>query len=131
MQYRVFVENIAENGKQQDSEKLTSMELVMMMMNTEEKKWKWCEAVMDRLCQAATMKSVESVVESWVSVLEHHSSKSRPLKAETIQGENRPIVSHSQGVVEETMKVYWAKLKGSLKNGHFTRRSDRIKSYTL
>ena len=44
---------------------------------------------------------------------------------------NGPIVSRSQGVVEETMKVYWAKLKGSLKNGRFTRRSDRIKSYTV
>ena len=136
LQYRVFVDNIAEIGKQKDSEKLTSMELVVMMMNTKEKMWRGCEAVMDIMCQAATMKSVESVVESWVSVLEHHSSKSRPLKAETIQGEmmvsvNGPIVSHSQGVVEETMKAYWGKLKGSLKNGHFTRRSERIKSYAV
>ena len=44
---------------------------------------------------------------------------------------NGPIVSHSQGTVEEMIKVYWAKLKGSLKNGHLTRRSDRIKSYTV
>ena len=56
---------------------------------------------MDIVCQAATMKSVESVVVSLLSVLEHHSRKSRPLKAETIQGEmmvfvNGPLVSHSQ-----------------------------------
>ena len=28
-------------------------------------------------------------------------------------------------------KVYWAKFKGSLKKGHITRRSDRIKSCTV
>ena len=81
------------------------------------------------------MKSVEFVVESWVMVLKHHSSKSRPIKAETIQSEmmisvNGPQVQHSKTVVEESMKLYWSKLKSSsLKQGHFTRRSDKVKSY--
>ena len=80
---------------------------------------------------------VESLVESWVSVLEHHSSKPRPIKAETIQSKmmisvNGPQVQHSQAVVQESMKLYWSKLQSSsLKQGHFTRRSDKVKSYFL
>ena len=134
-QYRNFVERISEKGKQKNSENLTSIEIVVLMMNTEEKRWRECEGAMDILCQAATMKSVESVVESWVSVLEHHSNQSRPIQAETIQSEmmisvNGPQVQHSQTVVEESMKLYWSKLQSSsLKQGHFTRRSDKVKSY--
>ena len=135
IQYRNFVESISEIGEQENSENLTSIEIVVMMMNTEQKRWRGCEAAMDIVCQAATMKTVESVVESWVSVLEHHSSKSRSLKAETIQremmiSENGPQVQHSQTVVEESMKLYWSKLSTSnLKQGHFTRRSEKVKSY--
>ena len=137
IQYRNFVESISEIGEQENSENLTSIEIVVMMMNTEQKRWRGCEAAMDIVCQAATMKTIESVVESWVSVLEHHSSKSRSLKAETIQremmiSENGPQVQHSQTVVEESMKLYWSKLSTSnLKQRHFTRRSrsEKVKSY--
>ena len=109
---------------------------MVIMMNTNEKRWKGCEAVMDILCQAATMKSVESVVESWVSVLEHHSSKSRTLDGNSIQDEmvisvNGPLTQHCQRTVEDTMKTYWGKLRNSLKNGHFTRRSENVKSYLV
>ena len=87
-------------------------------MNTEEKRWRECEGTMDILCKAATMKSVESVVESWFLVLEHHSSKSRPIKAETDKSEmmisvNGPQVQHFSRVVEESMKLYWSKVKSS------------------
>ena len=135
-QYRVFVEKISEISKIKDSEKFSSIDVMVMMMNTEGKKYRGCEAVMDILCQAATKKLVESVMESWISVLEHHSSKSRQLKAETIKNEimiavNGPLIQHSEGVVDESMKVYWSQFKNSLKNGHFTRKSGHIKSYTI
>ena len=74
--------------------------------------FKGCEAVIGILVQVAAMKSVESVVESWISVLEHHSSKSRPLSEDIIETEmsvaiNGPAVQHSKSVVTESMKKYW------------------------
>ena len=134
-QFKTFVEKPAAIGKMKNSEKLSSLEIIVMMMNTEAKRWWGCEAVMDIICQAATMKSVESVVESWVSVLEHHASKTRNIKADTIQEEmmislNGPLIQHSKGEVEETMKAYWGKLK-TLKDGHFTRRCERVKSFIV
>jgi hypothetical protein len=132
MQYHDFLEKIADIGKQKKSSELSSLEIMVIMMNTEEKTWKGCEAVLDILCKAATMKSVESVVESWVSVLEHHSSKSRPLKDSTIHDEmmisiNGPLLQHSQNIVEETIRQYWGKLRTGLMTGHFTRRSEDIR----
>ena len=44
--------------------KCASIENIENRFNTKEKKWKGCEAVMYIVCEAATMKSVESVVES-------------------------------------------------------------------
>ena len=135
-QYRDFVDQIAKLGKEENSEKLSSIEIMVKMMSTKCRKWRGCEAIMDILCQAAVKKTVEAVVESWVSVLEHHSSKTRNLKAETIQSEmmvavNGPLVQHSMGVVEESMKVYWGRLKNNLSDGHFTRRSNKVKSFTV
>ena len=136
-QYRDFVEKVTKIGKQKDSEKLSSLEVMVILMNTNRQLWKGCEAVMDILCQAATMKSVEAVVESWVSVLEHHSSKSRPLTAETIQSEmmisiNGPLIQHSPSLVEDSMKLYWGRLKtNSLQSAHFTRRQGKVKVFTV
>ena len=105
----------------------------MRLLNTEGKLFKGCEAVMGILVQAAAMKSVESVVESWISVLEHHNSKSRPLSEDMIETEmsvaiNGPAVQHSESVVTESMKKYWGGKK-KVKDGHFVRKSMNIKSY--
>ena len=76
--------------------------------------YKGCEAVIDILIQATLIISVESVVESWISVLEHncYSSRSRNLglcaiDAEMIVAINGPAVAHCQGIVKETMATYW------------------------
>jgi hypothetical protein len=134
-QYQVFIRKLADLSLKKESEKLSSMSILMIMMNTEGKLYEGCEAVMDILCQAAVKMSVESVVESWISVLEHHSSKTRDLKDETILTElviavNGPLVQHCNKVVESTMKTYWKKNKiKSLQDGHFVRKSNRIKPY--
>ena len=118
-----------------DSEDFSSMELMVEVMNTEGKFYKGCEPVVGILVQAAAMKSVESVVESWISVLEHHSNKSRNLSADMIQTEmsiaiNGPAVQHSEGIVQESMRRYWGGTR-NLKDGHFTRKSQNIKSYMV
>ena len=81
----------------------------------------------------AAMKSVESVVESWISVLKHHSSKSRNLSEDMIETEmsvaiNGPAVQHSESIVTDSMRKYWAGGK-MFKDGHFVRKSLNIKSY--
>ena len=44
---------------------------------------------------------------------------------------NGPMVQHCDSIVAESMSTYWNKLGfEALHSGHFTRRSDRIKSYT-
>ena len=119
------------------SSQFTSMDIMVKFMKTEDKLYQGCEAVMNSLTQAATIKTVESVVESWISVLEHHANKSRPLKSESIHSEmmvaiNGPLLQHSQGVVSETMKAYWGQLKKeSLRKGHFTRRGGDVKSWLV
>ena len=124
-------------NEQKGSSQFTSMDIMVKFMKTEDKLYQGCEAVMNILTQAATIKTVESVVESWISVLEHHSNKSRPLKSESIHSEmmvaiNGPLLQHSQGVVSETMKAYWGQLKReSLRKGHFTRRGGDVKSWLV
>ena len=85
---------------------------MVRLLNTEGELFKGCEAVIGILVQAAAMKSVESVVESWISVLEHHSSKARNLSEDMIETEmiiaiNGPAVPHSESVVKESMVKYW------------------------
>ena len=139
MRYQVsnFIEVISDIGNEVNSDKLSSLDIMVKLMSSKEERWKGCEGVMDILCQAATKKSVEAVVESWVSVLEHHSNKSRNLKSESIQNEmmvavNGPLVQHSTTVVEEAMVLYWKEMKReTLQAGHFTRRSENVKSFTV
>ena len=124
-------------NEQKGSSQFTSMDIMVKFMKTEDKLYQGCEAVMNILTQGATIKTVESVVESWISVLEHHANKSRPLKSESIHSEmmvaiNGPLLQHSQGVVSETMKAYWGQLKKeSLRKGHFTRRGGDVKSWLV
>ena len=91
---------------------MSSIQLLGVLVSTGSELYKGCEAVIDILIQATLSISVESVVESWISVLEHHSSKSRNLglgaiDAEMIVAINGPAVAHCQGIVKETMATYW------------------------
>ena len=135
-QYQLFLKKIAEISKMKGSDDFSSMYMYMMvlLMNTEGKRYLGCEAVMSILVQASAMKSVESVVESWISVLEHHSSKTRKLKAETVESEmmvaiNGPALQHCDAIIKESMVAYWSRKK--FQQGHFTRRSDNVKSYLV
>ena len=102
------------------------MDIMISLLDSKNKLYEGCEAVMEILTQASVMKTVESVVESWISVLEHHSSKTRDLSSTAVQNKlmiaiNGPLSQHSRSIVEESMRVYWSKLKSKkLRSGHFT-----------
>ena len=113
------------------------MGIIVIMMNSKNERYVGVEAVMDIICRACCMKSVESVVESWISVLEHHSSKVRNLKEESILTElmvavNGPPVHHCESLVRDSMQVYWRKpARAKDLNGHFVRRSRNIKTWLV
>ena len=95
----------------QGGEELTSIQVLKMLLASEHELFKGCEAVIDILIQAALIISVESVVESWISVLEHHSSKTRNLSNNAIDAEmmialNGPSIVHCRGIVKESMSAY-------------------------
>ena len=77
-------------------------------------------------------KAVESIVESWVSVIEYHSSSTRGLQQDRLEDEmtvalNGPEFVHCQWVVRQDMAVYWKSTKW--KYGHFVRNYRYIKLY--
>ena len=68
-------------------------------------------------------------------MFEHHSSKQRNLKEENIQNEmmiacNGPPVQHCMSVVEGAMTRHWMKAL-RVKDGHFIRRSENVKSFLV
>jgi hypothetical protein len=83
------------------------------------------------------MKGIESVVETWVSVLEQHSSKLRNLTQARLEHEamvaiNGPEVVHCDPVVKEALSKYWARSRSNGDTqGHWVRKSEHIKCYTV
>jgi hypothetical protein len=80
---------------------------------------------------------LESVVETWVSVLEHHNKPWRSLTQSRLEGEgmvaiNGPLEVHSNPVVQEALGIYWKKQKmmGN-RGGHLVRRSSDIRSNVI
>lgn len=120
----------------ENSSEFSSMKILQLMLESEAKRFVGCESVMDILTKAAVTKSVESVIESWISVLEYHANKRRQLKDERIDDEmqlaiNGPQTPHCDQVVETSLKTYWqdAKQIQNRNDGHFIRRSENIISY--
>jgi hypothetical protein len=70
---------------------------------------------------------LESVVESWVSVLEHHNNPRRPLTQKRLEEEamislNGPAEVHCDSVVQEALGRHWAKQKQrGNREGHWIR----------
>ena len=89
------------------------------------------------MARAGLCKGIESVVESWVSIAEHHSSKLRNLSQKRLEHEmmiaiNGPEVVHCDSMVKEAIAMYWSssKMTGN-REGHWVRRSNNIKCYTV
>ena len=80
-------------------------------------------------------KGLESVVETWVSVLEHHASSQSILCRDRLIREgivaiNGPQVVHCDTIVKEGLKSYWSRVKGA-GEGHWIWRCDNIQSNTV
>ena len=94
----------------ENSSEFSSMKLLQLMLETAGERYVDCESIMDILTRAAVTKSVESVVESWISVLEYHANKRRQLGDDRIHDEmhlaiNGPEPAHSDPLVQKSMKT--------------------------
>ena len=82
------------------------------------------------LARACVTSGVEAIVESWVSVLENHSSSVRSitnqvrLEEEMWVAVNGPDVAHCSGIVKQAIREGEG-------GGHFICRSDNIKNYLV
>ena len=138
LQYRQFVRNLEDLLAMENSSEFSSMKLLQLMLETAGERYVDCESIMDILTRAAVTKSVESVVESWISVLEYHANKRRQLGDDRIHDEmhlaiNGPEPAHSDPLVQKSMKAYWeeAKHDKNRSDWHFIRHSENIISYTV
>ena len=81
--------------------------------------------------------SVESVVESWVSVYEAHSNKHRPISNDRAEQEiclavNGPLIQHEDVVIRAALREMYKDSK-DIRNrgGKFIRRNQNIADYCV
>ena len=112
---------------------MSSLEILGRIFSSKGELCKDVEGLLEVVARAMVSTSVESIVESWVSVLEHHKSPTRSqmtierLDDSAMVALNGPDVVHADGVIKDALKLYWKDSKHS--DGHFIRKSNNIKSY--
>ena len=93
------------------------------------------ETVLSVMVQAGLLISVESVVESWISIMEHHASQRRYVSDTTLNEEmviavNGPELVHCDSIVKDAIKEHFKDSVNPIDRwGHFIRRSSNIKPY--
>ena len=138
-----LVEDVMENSLASDKEKTEvvrgilaevcywpalQIQIIAKFLDPKEDLYKDIEGPLSVLARACVAQGVEAIVESWVSVLENHSSSVRGitdqdrLEDEVWVAINGPEVVHCEGIVREAIRVGEG-------GGHFIRRGGNIKSY--
>ena len=139
IQFRKFISKLETHVAQLSEEDLSSIELIKVFLETERKLYVDIEMVMHVICVAAASMSVESVIESMVSIYENRNNKFRPISEERAVleiniGINGPELTHADGIIQASMTEYWknsGRRKGDheTKNWHFVRKSQNIKEF--
>jgi hypothetical protein len=134
LQYRDFMSKLGELAPNVIN--MDNTEIFALFLNPSLGYYKNIEGVIGILANAGVVMGLESVVESWVSVLEHHNNSQRPLTQERLEQEgmiaiNGPLEVHCDSVVEEALSSYWGKQQMGNHSGHWIRRSSHIKSYVI
>ena len=93
------------------------------------------ETVLGIIARAAVCTAVESIVKSWVSIVEHHSPSTRVLSQDRLEDEamvsiNGPELPHADPVIKEALIAYWegSKITGNT-GGHFISSSNNSNFY--
>ena len=114
------------------------MDIFTCMLRTDLKLYLNVEIIIHILCVAAISMSVESIVESWVSIYENHSNKHRPISNERAKMEvcvavNGPLLQHADPLLVEALRDMYKDSK-DLRNrgaGRFVRRNNNIEDYQV
>ena len=89
------------------------------------------------MAEAGMSQGMESVVESWVSVMEHHSSKLRNIGQDRLHNEsvisiNGPDTTHCDIIVKDGLSLFNSQYRrAGMESGHFIRKSENIKSFVV
>ena len=120
-----------------DEEDLDSMKLIQHLLASKNNLFQDIELILHAISTAAVTKSVESVIESWVSISESRSHNKRSISEERLCNElivaiNGPLVQHADDIIKSALQRYWEKSKSSTdRSGHFVRRSENISDFAV
>ena len=105
-QYREYVRRLESLGSSKEKKTLSDMDLLEMFLEpSNHHLYRDIEAIISVMARAALLISVESVVESWISIMEHHASQRRTLGEMMLHEEmviaiNGPSLVHCDVVVQ-------------------------------
>jgi hypothetical protein len=106
MQYREYLRRLEILSKLPANRGLSDMELLELFLHPDNQHlYENVEAILSVMSRAALLISVESIVESWISVMEHHASQRRTLGEMMLHEEmviaiNGPILVHCDSIVK-------------------------------
>ena len=135
MQFRCFLRKLEELAPTLNT--LENKEIFSLLLHPGHRHYEGFETVLAVLANASVAMGLESVVESWVSVMEHHNNPRRPLTQERLEQEcmvaiNGPPEVHCDSVVTEALASYWGrKTEEGNRQGHWVRRDRDIKQYAV
>ena len=120
LQFMDFLRKLEAPVDDVDEDDLNSMEIFRAFLSTEHKLYVDVELVVQIMCDAATSMSVESVVESWVSIYEGHINKHRPISNDRAEQEvclavNGPLLQHADPVIKAALKDMYKDTKDTIK----------------
>ena len=111
VQYREYCRRLEQLSEAEGAMKLTSKEILSKLLKPKEELCKDIEGVLSVLARACLSQGVEAIVESWVFILERHSTSTRGITDQVrLENElrvaiNGPEVQHCEGVIREALKV--------------------------
>ena len=116
-----------------DVSTLDSKDLIKTFLNSQRNLYKSIEMIMYIICTGCVALSVESIIESMVSMYEYRSSKICNIDIERASmemmiGWNGPLPSKADAVIKEAMKNYWEKNGG---DWHFFRSRKIIRDWIV
>ena len=136
-QFHEFLERLEQKIANMNPQVIDSLEVLKSFISSKEELYRNIEQIIFAVSVATVTISVESVIESYVSVYENRNNKNRPITEERAHHEmmiaiNGPELSNADSIIKGSMSNYWRKYSHS-NDWHFTRRSraDDIKPCTI
>ena len=138
LQFREYVRRLETIARDPSRRELSDLELLELFLHPDNVHlYQDIEAVLSVMVRGALLISVESVVESWISTMEHHSSQRRNigemlLHEEMVIAINGPSLVHCESISQEALHDYFKDSSNPKdRAGHFVKRSQNVKNYLV